>query len=57
MSISPAYAGLDLFAAGEYQSKKCALPYLENSSERNLHCHIWRTLVKELCTVTSGEYQ
>jgi hypothetical protein len=43
--------------SGKQQCKKCAMPYLENVSKRNVHCHIWRMSVKEMCTATSGEYQ
>lgn len=77
MSLSTAYAGLDLCAVGEYkwkkwiksakemciaisgkqQWKKCSLPYLDNISKRNVHCHIWRMSVKEMCIATPGEYQ
>jgi len=32
---------------GYNQQKKCALPCLENSSERKVHCHIWTISVKK----------
>jgi len=30
---------------------------MDKISKRNVHCHVWKTAVKDMCTAISGEYQ